>query len=157
MFYSNLLKGVAIAAMAVGLTSCGGNTSKKSASQEDANQVKVSTITETESPQEVLNSIVEVAEECVAEVTEVAEVAETDTSEWDDLLDEYEEYIDDYIACLEDVNSGDLSAMGDMAELLEQTEKFTEKINNISSNLTVAQSARYAKLTQKLANAASNF
>lgn len=76
--------------------------------------------------------------------------------DWDNLLDDYEDFIDDYIACMKKANNGDLSAISEMTELMQEVQNLSDKLANASSDLTASQYARYSKLMQKLANAASN-
>lgn len=85
----------------------------------------------------------------------VEEVAEEVSAEWDKLLDEYEEYIDDYISCVTKVAKGDMDAMMDMVDLLEDAQDMTDKISEVSENLTASQAARYAKLNKKFLDAAT--
>lgn len=105
----------------------------------------------------------EVAEETFDETTdeiketaqEIVEVVEEVSAEWNDLLDEYEAYIDDYIACVKKVAKGDISAMTEMVKLLEDAQGMTDKISEVSENLTASQATRYAKLNKKLLDAAA--
>ena len=76
--------------------------------------------------------------------------------DWDEILDDYEDFIDDYIACMKKANNGDLSAMTEMTELMQDVQNLSNKLANASSDLTASQYARYSKLMQKLANATSN-
>ncbi|MBP3550039.1 MAG: hypothetical protein J6J57_00120 [Alistipes sp.] len=86
----------------------------------------------------------------------VEEKEASNNTQWDELLDEYEEFIDDYIACMKKANNGDLSAMSEMAELMKDVQDISGKIEKVSSSLTASQASRYSKLMQKLSNAASN-
>ena len=86
----------------------------------------------------------------------VEEKEASNNTQWDELLDEYEEFIDDYIACMKKANNGDLSAISEMTELMQEVQNLSDKLANASSDLTASQYARYSKLMQKLANAASN-
>ena len=121
---------------------CAGKDENVIASTEqEVGYVEESEITETESVETVVEEVVE----------------ENNDAEWDELLDDYEEYINNYIACMKKAQKGDLSAMTEMVELLEDAQSVTDKISNISGSLTSAQYARYTKLTQELVNSASNF
>jgi DNA ligase (NAD+) len=76
--------------------------------------------------------------------------------EWDDVLKEYEAYVDKYIACMKKVKAGDLSAMADLAELMEKAESLSSKLEKAEDEMSTAQAARYAKIAAKLAKAAKN-
>ncbi|MBO7194067.1 MAG: hypothetical protein J6V47_07270 [Bacteroidaceae bacterium] len=76
--------------------------------------------------------------------------------EWDDILKEYEAYVDKYIACMKKAKAGDLSAMADLAELMEKAEKISAKLEKAEDEMSTAQAARYAKISAKLAEAAKN-
>ena len=71
----------------------------------------------------------------------------------DDMLNEYEKYVDRYIATLKKAQAGDMSAMAEYAKLLEQAQKLQEKIEKMQGDMSATQVARYAKITSKLANA----
>ena len=120
MFYSNLLKGVVIVAMAAVFTSCVVKT-KKISNCENTSQEVVTSITESSNNNEPQSVVVE-------ESQSVEYVEQKESKEWDSLLNDYEEYIDTYISCLKKASGGDLSAMSEMATLLEKTEKNGEHI-----------------------------
>ena len=76
--------------------------------------------------------------------------------EWDDILNEYEAYVNKYIACIKKVKAGDMSAMADLATLMEKAEKISAKLEKAEDEMSTTQAARYAKITAKLADAAKN-
>ena len=71
----------------------------------------------------------------------------------DDLLNEYEKYVDKLIAAYKKASAGDMAAMTEYATLAEQAVKLTEKIEKVGDSMSEAQVARYLKITQKLAAA----
>lgn len=71
----------------------------------------------------------------------------------DDMLNEYEKYVDRYIATMKKAQAGDMSAMAEYAKLLEQAQKLQEKIEKMQGDMSATQVARYAKITSKLTNA----
>lgn len=76
--------------------------------------------------------------------------------DWDEILDEYESYVNNYISYVKKAANGDISALADMAEMLESAESFGDKLDNASSDLSSSQMSRYIKITSKLASAAAD-
>lgn len=76
--------------------------------------------------------------------------------DWDEILDAYESYVNNYISCVKKAANGDISALTDMAEMLESAESFGDKLDNASSDLSSSQMSRYIKITSKLASAAAD-
>lgn len=68
-------------------------------------------------------------------------------------MDEYEEYIDDYIKFYKKAQTGDMSAMTEYASMLEKAESLSKKLEKAQDDLTASQAARFLKLQQKLTNA----
>lgn len=75
-------------------------------------------------------------------------------NDWDDLLDEYEEYVDQYIKTLKKAMEGDMSALSEYAALAEKAQKLANKIEKAKGEMSTSQLQRYAKITQKMASAA---
>jgi hypothetical protein len=75
---------------------------------------------------------------------------------WDSLLDQYEKFVDDYIATMQKAMAGDFSAMTTAATLLEQAESLSGRIAAASNEISAAQSARLLRIQTKLANAAAS-
>ena len=73
---------------------------------------------------------------------------------WDKLLDEYEKYVNQYIAAYNKVKKGDASAASDCAKLAEKIEKVVDKLEDAEDELSDAQLKRLAKITEKMAKAA---
>ena len=82
------------------------------------------------------------------------EVVHKNSTDWDKVLDSYENYVDQYIAVLKKVNAGDMSVYDDMESLMEKYEDLSNQLENAEDDLTPAQAARYTKITHKLATAA---
>jgi hypothetical protein len=78
------------------------------------------------------------------------------SANWDSLLDQYEEFVDDYIAVMQEVADGDISALTASVSLLEDAESLSERIMEASSDLSAAQSARLLRIQTKLTDAASS-
>ena len=81
------------------------------------------------------------------------EVREGD--EIDKLLDEYEQYVDQYIKVYKKAMSGDMKASQDLVTLADQGTKLINKIENARSKtkMTEAQTKRYMKISKKLLDA----
>lgn len=80
----------------------------------------------------------------------------TATTDWDKLLDAYENYVDRYIACLKRIASGDMDAMTQYAKLLEKAEELGEQLENASGSMTAKQVSRYTRINKKMLEAAAN-
>lgn len=79
--------------------------------------------------------------------------SEASATDWDSVLNDYEKFVDKYIAVYKKVQAGDMSAYSDMASLLDKANKLQAKLEKASDELTSAQAARFAKIAKKLANA----
>ena len=75
------------------------------------------------------------------------------SSDWDSVLDEYEKYVNKYISYTKKIANGDMSAMGDLASLLDSIQKFEDKLENVTSELSSAQASRYARISSKFVSA----
>jgi uncharacterized protein YkwD len=75
---------------------------------------------------------------------------------WDRLLDQYEKFVDDYIAAMKKAVAGDLSAMSTAQSLLGQAESLSERLTEASGEISTAQSVRLLNIQTKLANAAAS-
>lgn len=75
------------------------------------------------------------------------------SSEWDNVLDSYEKYIDQYVKLYKKAQAGDMSAMTEYASMLEKANDLSSKLNGAKSNMSTAQIARFTKLQSKLISA----
>ena len=78
------------------------------------------------------------------------------STDWDELLDSYERYVNDYIALAKKAKNGDMSALSEYASVLQDANDLSEKIQGAKSEMSTSQIARYNKISIKLANAAQN-
>lgn len=85
---------------------------------------------------------------------ESAATAVTD-SDWDSVLDAYEECVDEYIAMVRKAASGDMTALSDYAEFAEKAQNLNEKIAGAKEGLSPAQQKRYMKILKKMTSAAA--
>jgi hypothetical protein len=92
----------------------------------------------------------------VEEIVVKEPVAEkvTSTVNIDQLLDSYDQYVDKYIAVMKKANAGDINAISDMSDLLQSTQDFESKLNNVSGDFSTKQLARYTRITNKMTKAA---
>ena len=74
-------------------------------------------------------------------------------NEWDQVLDEYEKYVDQYIKFYKKAMNGDMSAMSEYVNLLEKAEKISDQLKDAQGDMTNAQMKRYLSITQKMSNA----
>lgn len=76
-------------------------------------------------------------------------------TDWDTILDEYEQYVDKYISFLKKVSNGDYSAMVEYAEYMEKAMSVSDKLANAKDEMTSAQIARYMKILNKMTTEAA--
>lgn len=78
---------------------------------------------------------------------------ESGSTDWDSVLDEYEKYVDKYVATYKKAMNGDMNALSEYVSLAEQAEKLSNKLSKGQGSMTTAQMNRYTKITTKMANA----
>jgi hypothetical protein len=76
------------------------------------------------------------------------------STNWDAVLNEYESYVNQYIALMKKVQKGDMSAMSEYPKMLEKAERLSDKLDDAEDEMTSTQLSRYLKITNKMANAA---
>ena len=76
-----------------------------------------------------------------------------ESSDWDGLLDSFEQYVDDYISLLKKAKNGDVSALAEYASVLEDANELSDKLQNAKSEMSASQLSRYNKITMKMAKA----
>ncbi|MBO4874337.1 MAG: hypothetical protein J5542_03405 [Bacteroidales bacterium] len=82
------------------------------------------------------------------------EIADNDgDNDWDAILDDYEKYVDDYVALYKKAMNGDMDALSEYASVLEDAQNLSNKLAKGQGSMTSAQVSRYTKITQKMANA----
>lgn len=79
-----------------------------------------------------------------------------DNEDWDEFLKSYDEFADKYIALLKKVQKGDVSAMADYADYMDKAQNFASKMGSTSGDLTASQLAKFNRIQQKIAKAASS-
>jgi len=85
---------------------------------------------------------------------------ETETTvaknDFDSVLDNYEEYVDEYVVFYKKAMSGDESALSEYTSILEKAQELQTSLEASSSEMTAKQASRMLKIQQKLLNAMSN-
>lgn len=85
-----------------------------------------------------------------------SEVSTTSDNNWDSVIDDYEEFIDKYIALLKKAKAGDMDAVSEYASMLSKAQSLQSKLNSAQNDLTTAQAARFSKIVTKMASAATS-
>lgn len=128
---------IAIAAMVALLCSCG---QKKSETAVDE------TINETT----VMEAVDPASETLAVSAEAEAEPSSSQSTNWDALLDEYEDYMTQAVKMAKKAQSGDMSVMTEYASLLEKAESLQKKLESAEADMTPAQVARLNKIATKL-------
>ena len=105
-----------------------------------------------------------VLEETIFETTEdtIAVNSEMDIdtkivgNDFDSVLDDYEEYVDEYIVFYKKAISGDDAALTEYMSMLEKAEELQKSLETSRSEMTTKQASRMLKIQQKMLNAMSN-
>jgi|GEM_PF-1446357 len=93
--------------------------------------------------------------EPIAEKEKPAAKTETSSSSYniDKYLDDWEEYMDDYIAMLKKVKNNDPSAMSEYMSTMKKAQDMQRKLGGMKDQMTPAHLDRMNKLNMKMANA----
>lgn len=74
----------------------------------------------------------------------------------DKFLDSYEKLVDKYISYAKKMNAGDMSgALDDYADIMQETQELSGKLNGMQGNMSGAQLARYTRINSKMLKAAN--
>ena len=76
------------------------------------------------------------------------------TSNFDELMESYENYVDQYISLLRKAKNNDLSALSEYPAMLQKAQDLQSKIENAKGDLSSAQLSKFIKLQEKIAKAA---
>jgi hypothetical protein len=89
-----------------------------------------------------------------ADNTTSSDLSEEGSSDYDEMLDSYEKYTDDYIKMLNSMSKDDMgAAMNDYANLLESSQEFEQKLKAAESKLSSKQSTRMLRIQSKMITA----
>lgn len=83
------------------------------------------------------------------------DVSASEANNWDSVLDEYERYVDRYISLFKKAQAGDMSALADYPDMLQEAERLRKKLEGAEGMLTAAQQQRYLKILNKFQRAMS--
>ncbi len=75
---------------------------------------------------------------------------------FDEWLNEYEEYCNSYIALMKKASNGDMSAIAEYTKMLQKAQKMSKKMEDVKGNLTPVQLAKFQRIQAKLMKAAQN-
>lgn len=81
----------------------------------------------------------------------------TDSKNWDNVLNDYEKYVDDYVKFYKKAMAGDNSAMTQYASLLEKAQDLQTSLAQAQNDnsLSTKQASRMLKIQQKMLDAAT--
>ena len=81
-------------------------------------------------------------------------ISNTETPDWDELLDSYEQFVDQYISLVKKASKGDVTAIAEYPSVMEKATEFAEKMKGAQSDMSSSQWARYMEITNKMSKAA---
>ncbi len=76
------------------------------------------------------------------------------SSDWDRVLDKFESYTDNYISLLKKAQAGDIDAMTEYIDMMEEAQELADELEDAQGDLTSAQLSRYMRIVNKMTNAA---
>ena len=93
------------------------------------------------------------------EMMEMGQPDEDESSasdEWNEVLDGYEDYVDDYVAIIkkQKADPSDMTIMTEYQELMQKGTTWTTKMSEMSSDFGAEQVTRMLEIQSKLASAA---
>lgn len=80
--------------------------------------------------------------------------ASMNDDDFDQMMDDYEDYIDEYIKFYKKAMNGDLTALSNYPKMLEKAEAMDKSMSAAQGDMTAKQVARFLKIQLKLTNAA---
>ena len=150
----NLFLMIGALALILGLGSCSSNETKETtetkteAVEQKDNEENLA----VEEPNEPVMD--KVADEDIDEPVADEEVKEESKGDdWDAFLDEYEKYVDKYVATCKKAKNGDMSALSEYSAMAQEANKMSEKLSKGAGTMTTAQMNRYNKINTKMLNA----
>ncbi len=143
---------ISITLSAVFLISCG-KSDKKSTENESEDYVVVDDESSDYSIGSSYSSSVSTDDDETSNTTFSESSSDED---WDDILNSYEKFANEYIALLKKAAKGDASALSKYTDYLQEAESFANKLNSASGNISSAQLARFNRIQQKIVSAASS-
>lgn len=89
------------------------------------------------------------------EHAESQSTASSTSNKWDDLLDSYDNYVEEYISFMFKAKDGDADALSKYPSLLEKAQALSDDLSAAEGEMTSYQWARYMEITKKMAIAAA--
>ena len=146
------------------ITSCGGGNSNNDNSYSEDETTDFSEVIdatedaleEFEGVTESLGAIEEVVENIDIETEEEAEEEEetsttsSASNDFDEVLDSYEEYVDQYVSYMKKAANGDMSALTEYPALMEKAQEVSKKLEDSKDEMSAAQASRYMQITNKM-------
>lgn len=77
----------------------------------------------------------------------------TGSSDYDKLLDDYEDYVDSYLKLLKKANDGDASAIAEYPKVYEKAVKLGDDLEAAKGNMSNKQIERFSKILSKMGTA----
>ncbi len=75
------------------------------------------------------------------------------SAEWDDILNEYDNYATEYISLARKANSGNITALSEAMEILESANALNKKIERNKGSLSSSQRSRFLRITSNIGDA----
>lgn len=76
--------------------------------------------------------------------------------DFDEYLDAYEEFCNEYTDLLKRAGEGDADAISEYPEILKKAQELGEKMQKVQGNATPEQIARFAEIQKKFLSSAKN-
>lgn len=145
------------------ITSCGGGNSNNDNSYSEDETTDFSEVIdatedaleEFEGVTESLDAIEEVVENIDVETEEETSTTSTASNDFDEVLDSYEEYVDQYVSYMKKAANGDMSALTEYPALMEKAQEVSKKLEDSKNEMSAAQASRYMQITNKMTAAAT--
>ncbi len=122
------------------LSACG----NKEIEKEDSNEIVLE------------ETIFETTEDTIAVNPEMDIDTKIVGNDFDSVLDNYEEYVDEYIVFYKKAMSGEDAALTEYMSMLEKAQELQKSLETSSSEMTTKQASRMLKIQQKMLNTMSN-
>lgn len=85
------------------------------------------------------------------ENVESQSTASSASNKWDDLLDSYDNYVEEYISFIYKAKDGDAGAVAKYTSLLKKAQALSNDLSEAEGEMTSYQWARYMEITKKMA------
>ena len=102
-----------------------------------------------------VEEVVDIAEDSISSSSsDDDDSSDTESGDWDELIGEYEKYVNNYISLYKKALSGDMSALSSYSKMLESAESLSERLKQAEDDMSESQIDRYLKITEKMISAA---